>query len=71
MNSSRLRPIEAANVDSTPGVSFKVGDRCMARWTDSRKWPGVVQRVLEKGKHFNQYNVCIVARNSFRFIRFV
>lgn len=44
MNSTRLRPIETVE-----SVKFQEGDKCLARWTDSRKFPGTVQKVLENG----------------------
>lgn len=44
MNSSRLRPIEK---EKAPGPAFSAGDRCLARWTDSRKFPATVHKVLE------------------------
>lgn len=52
MNSSRLRPIE---VNTTPKnkkveLQFAEGERCLARWTDSRKFPATVQKVLENSK---------------------
>lgn len=45
MNSTRLRQIEATEV-----VKFKEGEKCLARWTDSRKFPGTVSKVLENGE---------------------
>lgn len=43
MDSSRLRipsPIE-----------FKAGERCLARWTDSRKFPATVIKPLDNSKY--------------------
>lgn len=43
MDSSRLRiPVP---------IQFKEGDRCLARWTDSRKFPATVLRPLENSKN--------------------
>lgn len=50
MDSSRLRRIQAG---STPG-QFKEGDRCLARWTDSRKFRATIQKVLENSKKLKQ-----------------
>lgn len=44
MNSTRLRPIE--NVET---IKFQEGEKCLARWTDSRKFPGTVHKVLDNG----------------------
>ncbi|XP_031623843.1 PHD finger protein 20-like protein 1 [Contarinia nasturtii] len=43
MDSTRLRiPVQ---------VTFKEGDRCLARWTDSRKFPATVVRPLDNNKY--------------------
>lgn len=54
MNSSRLRPIQLAKDNSLNSSSrmYKEGERCMAKWTDSRKFPATVRRVLENGISF-------------------
>lgn len=31
-------------------ITYAVGERCMAKWTDSRKWKATVQTVLDNGK---------------------
>lgn len=42
MDSSRLRiPVQ---------IQYKEGDRCLARWTDSRKFPATVLRPVENSK---------------------
>lgn len=47
MDSSRLRvPSQSAKKTETQ-AEFNEGDRVLARWTDSRKFPGTVNRVLE------------------------
>lgn len=44
MDSSRLRlPVRE---------QFKEGDRCLARWTDSRKFKATVLRPLDDSKYF-------------------
>lgn len=58
MNSARLRPLDSEKKDSPiPSTSqskaeiqFAEGERCLARWTDSRKFPATIQRVLENSK---------------------
>ncbi|XP_031623524.1 PHD finger protein 20-like [Contarinia nasturtii] len=43
MDSSRLRiPVQ---------VTYEKGDRCLARWTDSRKFPATVLKPLENNKY--------------------
>lgn len=45
MDSSRLRPIQ--QYKRAP-ISFVVGEKCLARWSDARKFPATVQKVLER-----------------------
>lgn len=62
MNSNRLRPIGSettttttiakkdslASTSQTKGeIQLTEGERCLARWTDSRKFPATIQRVLD------------------------
>lgn len=48
MDSSRLRiPVP---------ILFKEGDRCLARWTDSRKFPAVVLEALENSKNLLNFS---------------
>jgi hypothetical protein len=42
-NGSRLRAAQ-------PSVTFEIGEKCLARWNDCRKFPATIQRVLENGK---------------------
>lgn len=44
MDSSRLRAVQQHR--KAP-ISFAVGEKCLARWSDARKFPGTVQKVLE------------------------
>lgn len=56
MDSSRLRiPVEK-NRSKTPGadIQFIEGERCSARWTDSRKFPATVIKVLENSKYIEK-----------------
>lgn len=58
MNSSRLRPIEseASNEKDKKSESlFLEGERCLARWTDSRKFPATVQKVLDNSEFTNPF----------------
>lgn len=45
MDSSRLRAIQ--QYKKAP-ISFVVGEQCLARWSDARKFPATVQKVLER-----------------------
>lgn len=54
MNSSRLRPVQSPK---KPVTTYSVGEKCMARWTDSRKFPATVQKVLENSKF--QFFFCL------------
>lgn len=47
MNSNRLRPVEKQKPASQ---QFSEGERCLARWTDSRKFPATVQKVLDNSE---------------------
>lgn len=56
MDSSRLRPLETGST-STPikdESQFKEGDKCLARWTDSRKFRATIQTVLENSEKFRE-----------------
>ncbi|XP_037047782.1 uncharacterized protein LOC119082366 [Bradysia coprophila] len=46
MNSSRLR-----QVVKKPIASYVPGEKCLARWTDSRKFPATIQKVLENNTY--------------------
>lgn len=46
MDSCRLRPMQV--VKKSEG--FAIGEKCMARWNDSRKFPATVQRLVEDGE---------------------
>ncbi|XP_063700645.1 uncharacterized protein LOC134830957 [Culicoides brevitarsis] len=43
MDSSRLRPPQVTKKSE----GFAIGEKCMARWNDSRKFPATVQRLVE------------------------
>lgn len=50
MDSARLRPLQE-NIIKPPEVeSYAVGERCMAFWSDARKFPATVQRIIDKGE---------------------
>lgn len=51
MDSARLRPLQPAvkervNVDPD---TYDVGERCMALWSDARKFPATVNKIIDKG----------------------
>lgn len=55
MDSSRLRPLETSST-TTPKKDdgqFKEGDKCLARWTDSRKFRATIQKVLDNSEFIN------------------
>lgn len=53
MDSSRLRPFQEKLIDT-----FEVGDRCLATWSQSKKFPATIKRVIDKGKlKESKYNV--------------
>lgn len=47
MDSSRLRIPSQMGKTTEASAQFKEGEKVLARWTDSRKFPGTVNRVLE------------------------
>lgn len=51
MDSVRLRPVQVIKKSDL----FVIGEKCMARWNDSRKFPATVQRIIEDGKNFTFY----------------
>lgn len=48
MNSSRLRPFQAPT--KKPIEKYIVGERCLAAWSDARKFPATVTKLMEHGK---------------------
>lgn len=52
MDSARLRPPQP---DEPQGAdeNFVLGERCMASWSDARKFPATVQRIIDEGKRAN------------------
>lgn len=51
MKSSRLRPIQVPSPKKS-APTYAVGERVHAKWTDSRKFPASVQKVLDNSKYF-------------------
>lgn len=45
MSSPRLRPFQPK-----PLENFEIGDRCMATWTDYRKFPATITKKLSNGE---------------------
>lgn len=62
MNSSTLRALPSvpvANVISTPSTSnnkkievYEINERCLATWSNARKFPATVTKIIDKGKDF-------------------
>lgn len=50
MDSARLRPLQSVASKLTLSKAFTTGERCMASWSDARKFPATVQRVIDDGK---------------------
>lgn len=50
MDSARLRPLQPDVPKEGCTEKFVLGERCMASWSDARKFPATVQKVLEQGK---------------------
>ncbi|CAH0557104.1 unnamed protein product [Brassicogethes aeneus] len=48
MDSPRLRPLLPPGKNPAAAEQFAVGEKCMAAWSDSRKFPATVTRILEK-----------------------
>lgn len=46
MDSVRLRPVSVVKKLEL----FVVGEKCMARWNDSRKFPATIQKIVDDGK---------------------
>lgn len=49
MNSPRLRSTQDEN-DTQTIEQFVVGERCLAAWSDSRKFPATITKVMESGE---------------------
>lgn len=45
MDSSRLRPLQPKGVSS----AFQVGERCLATWSDTRRFPATIKRIIDSG----------------------
>lgn len=45
-------PLTVPITPKKSAVTYAVGEKCMAKWTDSRKWKATVQAVLENGNTF-------------------
>lgn len=50
MNSSRLRPVQPPK--KVISETFAIGEKCMASWSDARKFPAVVTKVIDKGWYY-------------------
>lgn len=48
MNSSRLRPLQPAP-KKTSFETFIVGEKCLATWSDMKKFPATVTKIIDKG----------------------
>lgn len=49
MDSARLRPLQPPAPKEADAETFEIGERCMASWSDARKFPATVQRIIDKG----------------------
>lgn len=55
VDSPRLRPLQASNASSSGKKKravaeiYNVGDRCLASWSDARKFPATVTKVISSG----------------------
>lgn len=50
MDSARLRPLQESIVKPPEVSTYTVGERCMAFWSDARKFPATVQRIIDNGE---------------------
>lgn len=50
MDSARLRPLQSAAKKTVVPNTYIVGERCMACWSDARKFPATITKVVDKGK---------------------
>lgn len=50
MDSARLRPLQPAGKKSAIPEIYSIGERCMASWSDARKFPATVTKIIGKGK---------------------
>ncbi|XP_055536145.1 uncharacterized protein LOC129724892 [Wyeomyia smithii] len=46
MDSVRLRPLQAPKIPNEK-ISYAIGEKCYARWSDSRKFRATIQTILE------------------------
>lgn len=49
MDSPRLRPLQPQSSKSGP-EQYTVGERCLATWSDARKFPATITKVLSDGR---------------------
>lgn len=54
MSSPRLRLPENTNTLNSK-EEFVVGERCLAAWSDARKFPAIITKVMENGKFVSLY----------------
>lgn len=55
MDSPRLRPIQQAVDTSTPPTLYEqyvIGERCLASWSDAKRFPATVTKCLSNGNFF-------------------
>ncbi|KAG5859809.1 hypothetical protein JTB14_037930 [Gonioctena quinquepunctata] len=71
MNSSRLRPLQSNSSNSStvirkggPVENYIVGERCLAAWSDSRKFPATVTKVMENGEI--RYSMKLIRSQNFK-----
>lgn len=50
MNSIRLRPVQTEEILLAKKSMYSVGEKCQARWSDSRKFPATIKKILDDSK---------------------
>lgn len=53
MDSSRLRPLQT---QKKKVEVYAVGEKCLATWSDTRKFPATIRRIVDGGNCVNFYN---------------
>lgn len=59
MDSARLRPLQPDEPKDAVDVKFELGERCMASWSDARKFPATVQKIIDEGEIANLLFSCL------------
>lgn len=59
MDSARLRPVQPNALKESSDEKFILGERCMASWSDARKFPATVKKIIDEGKSEYYYLILI------------